>query len=121
MRAQYADVQTYLPGGYGAYFFVAMAVAFVASGVLGLLVEFLMIQHLYKRPLLCANPAEVHLGSIAAERIRLLTAELHGAGSGEDEPADALFMKLLLNEYGLYRGGADQRGQEIASKPEEEV
>lgn len=46
-----------------------------------------------------ANPAEVHLGSIAAERIRLLTAELHGAGSGEDEPADALFMKLLLNEY----------------------
>lgn len=46
-----------------------------------------------------ANPAEVHLGSIAEERIRLLTAELHGAGSGEDEPADALLMKLLLNEY----------------------
>ena len=46
-----------------------------------------------------ANPAEVHLGSIPAERIRLLTSELHGTGSGECEPADALLMKLLLNEY----------------------
>ncbi|HWM48827.1 MAG TPA: urea ABC transporter permease subunit UrtB [Xanthobacteraceae bacterium] len=43
--------QTYLPGFFGAYFFVAMAVAFIASGALGLLVEWAMIQHLYKRPL----------------------------------------------------------------------
>ena len=46
-----------------------------------------------------ANPAEVHLSSIPAERIRLLTAELKATGSGECEPADALLMKLLLNEY----------------------
>ncbi len=33
----------------------------------------------------------------------------------------ALKKKLLLNEYGLYRVGAESRGQEIASKTEEEV
>jgi DNA polymerase (family 10) len=33
----------------------------------------------------------------------------------------ALKRKLLLNEYGLYRVGAEERGQEIASKTEEEV
>ena len=33
----------------------------------------------------------------------------------------ALKKKLLLNEYGLYRVGAEARGQEIASKTEEEV
>ena len=33
----------------------------------------------------------------------------------------ALKKKLLLNEYGLYRVGAEERGQEIASKTEEEV
>jgi DNA polymerase (family 10) len=33
----------------------------------------------------------------------------------------ALRRKLLLNEYGLYRVGAEERGQEIASKTEEEV
>jgi urea transport system permease protein len=43
--------QAYLPGLYGAYFFVAMAVAFVAAGALGLAVEWLMIRHLYNRPL----------------------------------------------------------------------
>lgn len=43
--------QTYIPDHFGAYFFVAMAVAFVASGLLGLVVEWAMIQHLYKRPL----------------------------------------------------------------------
>ncbi|MGO8918078.1 MAG: urea ABC transporter permease subunit UrtB [Stellaceae bacterium] len=36
---------------YGGYFFVAMAVAFVAAGALGLAVEWLMIRHLYNRPL----------------------------------------------------------------------
>jgi DNA polymerase (family 10) len=33
----------------------------------------------------------------------------------------ALKRKLLLNEYGLYKVGAEARGQEIASKTEEEV
>jgi urea transport system permease protein len=43
--------QTYLPGLYPGYFFVAMAVAFVVSGALGLAVEWLLIRHLYARPL----------------------------------------------------------------------
>ncbi|ACB94621.1 urea ABC transporter permease subunit UrtB [Beijerinckia indica] len=43
--------QTYLPSLYSIYFFVAMAVAFLASGALGLLVEWSMIRFLYKRPL----------------------------------------------------------------------
>src|SRR5256885_6366005 len=33
----------------------------------------------------------------------------------------ALRRKMLLNEYGLYRVGAEERGQEIASATEEEV
>ncbi len=33
----------------------------------------------------------------------------------------ALKQKLLLNEYGLYRVGAEARGQEIASRTEEEI
>src|SRR5256884_4408140 len=33
----------------------------------------------------------------------------------------ALRRKLLLNEYGLYRVGAEERGQEIASKTEEDI
>lgn len=41
----------YMPGLFGAYFFVAMFLAFIASGALGLLVEWAMIRHLYKRPL----------------------------------------------------------------------
>ena len=44
--------ETYLqPAFFNVYFFVAMAVAFLASGALGLLVEWALIQHLYKRPL----------------------------------------------------------------------
>jgi urea transport system permease protein len=43
--------QTYLPSFFGAYFFVAMAIAFVVSGALGLLVEWALIRHLYSRPL----------------------------------------------------------------------
>src|SRR5882757_4832639 len=43
--------QTYLPSLFGAYFFVAMAIAFVVSGALGLLVEWALIRHLYARPL----------------------------------------------------------------------
>jgi urea transport system permease protein len=41
----------YLPGLYSIYFFVAMVVAFLASGALGLLVEWALIRHLYRRPL----------------------------------------------------------------------
>ncbi len=41
----------FIPGLYGIYFFVAMIIAFLASGALGLLVEWGMIRHLYKRPL----------------------------------------------------------------------
>ena len=43
--------QTYLPSLFGAYFFVAMALAFLASGAMGMLVEWALIRHLYKRPL----------------------------------------------------------------------
>jgi urea transport system permease protein len=43
--------QNYLPGLFAGYFFVAMAVAFVVSGALGLIVEWTLIRHLYARPL----------------------------------------------------------------------
>ncbi|MEC9346256.1 MAG: urea ABC transporter permease subunit UrtB [Pseudomonadota bacterium] len=41
----------YLPGLFGVYFFLAMILAFIASGALGLFVEWAMIRHLYRRPL----------------------------------------------------------------------
>ncbi|MEM6941917.1 MAG: urea ABC transporter permease subunit UrtB [Pseudomonadota bacterium] len=41
----------YMPALFGGYFFLAMALAFLASGALGLLVEWGIIRHLYKRPL----------------------------------------------------------------------
>ena len=43
--------ETYFPSLYSGYFFFAMAIAFVAAGALGLLVEWLLIRHLYARPL----------------------------------------------------------------------
>lgn len=43
--------EAHFPSLYSGYFFVAMAVAFIASGALGLLVEWLLIRHLYARPL----------------------------------------------------------------------
>jgi urea transport system permease protein len=43
--------QSHLPLLYPGYFFVAMVVAFLASGALGMLVEWAMIRHLYRRPL----------------------------------------------------------------------
>jgi urea transport system permease protein len=43
--------QSFLPGLFGGYFFVAMILAFLASGALGMLVEWGLIRHLYKRPL----------------------------------------------------------------------
>jgi urea transport system permease protein len=41
----------YMPALFSMYFFVAMFLAFLASGALGLLVEWSLIRHLYKRPL----------------------------------------------------------------------
>jgi urea transport system permease protein len=43
--------ETHFPSLYSGYFFFAMAIAFVAAGALGLLVEWLLIRHLYARPL----------------------------------------------------------------------
>ena len=42
---------TYLPSAFGGYFFVAIVLAFLASGALGMLVEWVLIRRLYKRPL----------------------------------------------------------------------
>jgi urea transport system permease protein len=41
----------YLPALFGGYFFLAMILAFLASGALGMFIEWAMIRHLYKRPL----------------------------------------------------------------------
>lgn len=41
----------YAPALFGGYFFIAMILAFIVSGALGILVEWGMIRHLYKRPL----------------------------------------------------------------------
>jgi urea transport system permease protein len=43
--------QSYAPVLYPGYFFVAMGVAFIVSGALGLIVEGLLIRRLYARPL----------------------------------------------------------------------
>jgi hypothetical protein len=43
--------QQYAPSLFPGYFFVAMILAFIASGALGMLVEWSLIRHLYKRPL----------------------------------------------------------------------
>ena len=41
----------YMPALFDIYFFVAMVLAFIVSGALGMLVEWGLIRHLYKRPL----------------------------------------------------------------------
>ncbi|CAM3577384.1 urea ABC transporter permease subunit UrtB [Hydrogenibacillus schlegelii] len=41
----------YLPGAKGAYFLVALPAAFLVAGLLGLLMERLLVRHLYGRPL----------------------------------------------------------------------
>ncbi len=41
----------YLPALFPIYFFVAMIFAFIAAGALGMLVEWALIRHLYRRPL----------------------------------------------------------------------
>jgi urea transport system permease protein len=42
---------TWLPGLFSLYFFVAVILAFCAAGALGMLVEWTLIRHLYRRPL----------------------------------------------------------------------
>ena len=42
---------SYLPMLFPIYFFIAMVLAFCASGALGMFVEWAMIRHLYRRPL----------------------------------------------------------------------
>src|SRR6204780_3485706 len=43
--------KSYVPGLFSIYFFVAMVIAFIVSGALGLAVEWLLIRRLYARPL----------------------------------------------------------------------
>jgi urea transport system permease protein len=43
--------QRFTPALFGGYFFVAMVLAFLASGTLGIFIEWSLIRHLYKRPL----------------------------------------------------------------------
>src|SRR5262245_26913242 len=43
--------QAFLPSLFSGYFFVAMIVSFIASVLLGMLVEWALSRHLYKRPL----------------------------------------------------------------------
>jgi urea transport system permease protein len=42
---------TYMPSLFGAYFFVAIVLAFGAAGLAGMAVEWVLIRHLYRRPL----------------------------------------------------------------------
>jgi urea transport system permease protein len=42
---------SWLPGFYDFYFFIALILAFMAAGALGIATEWLLIRHLYRRPL----------------------------------------------------------------------
>lgn len=44
-------VQHYMPFLFGGFFFVAIVLAFIVTAALGALIEWLLIRHLYKRPL----------------------------------------------------------------------
>jgi urea transport system permease protein len=44
-------VSNYLPGLFNMYFFIAMILAFIVTFLLGALVEWALIRHLYRRPL----------------------------------------------------------------------
>ena len=44
-------VSNYLPSLFNGYFFIAMALAFIVTFLLGALVEWSLIRHLYRRPL----------------------------------------------------------------------
>ena len=43
--------ESYIPSLFDVYFFVALILSFVVTGLMGALVEYLMIRHLYSRPL----------------------------------------------------------------------
>lgn len=43
--------ESYLPSLFSVYFFVALILSFIFTGLLGTLIEYLMIRHLYSRPL----------------------------------------------------------------------
>lgn len=43
--------ENYLPSLFSIYFFVALILSFIFTGLLGALIEYLMIRHLYSRPL----------------------------------------------------------------------
>lgn len=43
--------ESYLPSLFSVYFFVALILSFIFTGLLGALIEYLMIRHLYSRPL----------------------------------------------------------------------
>src|ERR1700680_1533161 len=44
-------VEVYLPSIFSGYFFLAMVLAFIPRGSLGMLVEWALVRHLYRRPL----------------------------------------------------------------------
>src|SRR3982074_1427557 len=46
-----ATLQSHFPARVGGVFFLAMVLAFIAAGSLGMLVEWALIRHLYRRPL----------------------------------------------------------------------
>ncbi len=41
----------FLPGAFAIYFFLAIVLAFIVAGALGMAIEWLLIRHLYRRPL----------------------------------------------------------------------
>ena len=43
--------EDYFPGLYSIYFFVAAIIAFIVAGMVGAFIEWIMIRHLYRRPL----------------------------------------------------------------------
>ena len=43
--------ESYIPSLFGIYFFIALILSFVITAALGIVVEYLMIRHLYSRPL----------------------------------------------------------------------
>ena len=43
--------ESYIPSLFGIYFFIALILSFIITAILGAIVEFLMIRHLYSRPL----------------------------------------------------------------------
>ncbi len=75
-----------------------------------------------KSSVIVARGLQIDLRVVPPESLG--AAMLYFTGSKEHNVrlrGHALKKKLLLNEYGLYRVGAEARGQEIASRTEEDV